>query len=82
MCLALPSRVVHVDGLAAVVESGGERRPVSLLLLDEPVAVGDWLVVLHGQFASERLSEEAAREALALIEQVARDHGGADVRGW
>jgi hydrogenase expression/formation protein HypC len=82
MCLALPSRILCVHGDTAVVESGGERREVSLLLLDEPVAVGDYLVVRNGCFAAERLDPEAAREALALIAEVVDRHGGADVRGW
>ena len=82
MCLALPSRVEQVDGLTAIVEAGGERREVSLALLDEPVAVGDYVVVRNGRFAAERLDAEAAREALALIDEVVGRHGGADVRGW
>ena len=31
MCLAVPSRVVAVDGLMATVEAFGEQREVSLM---------------------------------------------------
>jgi hydrogenase expression/formation protein HypC len=65
-----------------VVEAGGERRAVSLLLLDEPVAVGDYLLVQHGQFAYERLDAESARQSLALIDEVIAEHAGADLRAW
>ena len=82
MCLALPSRVESVDGLVAVVESAGQRRTVNLMLLDEPVQVGDYLLVQNGQFAYERLDAERAREALALIDDVIAGSGGTDLRAW
>lgn len=82
MCLALPSRVLQVDGLSALVDSGGQARAVSLMLLDEPVAVGDYLLVQHGQFAFERLDAERAQEALALIDEVVAGAGDADLRRW
>jgi hydrogenase expression/formation protein HypC len=82
MCLALPSRVLQVDGLSALVDSGGQARAVSLMLLDEPVAVGDYLLVQHGQFAFERLDAEHAHEALALIDEVVAGAGDADLRRW
>jgi hydrogenase expression/formation protein HypC len=82
MCLALPSRVLQVDGLSAVVDSGGQARVVSLMLLDEPVAVGDYLLVQHGLFAFERLDAERARESLALIDEVVAGAQDADLRRW
>jgi hydrogenase expression/formation protein HypC len=82
MCLALPSRVLQVDGLTALVDSGGTTRAVSLMLLDEAVAVGDYLLVQHGQFAFERLDADRARESLALIDELVAEAGGADLRTW
>ena len=82
MCLALPSRVEQLDGMTAVVESAGQRRTVSLMLLDDDVRVGDYLLVRNGQFAYERLDDERAREALALIDKVLAAGGGADLRTW
>lgn len=81
MCLAVPSRVVAVDGDSAIVDTLGSERRVSLLLIDEPVAVGDWVLVQLGRFATERLDEDRAREALALIDSVVAS-GAADVRAW
>jgi len=82
MCLALPSRVEQLDGMTAVVESAGQRRTVSLMLLDDEVNVGDYLLVQNGQFAYERLDAERAREALALIDAVVAAGGDADLRTW
>jgi hydrogenase assembly chaperone HypC/HupF len=66
MCLGELVEVTGVDAAAtAEVVRDGRRATVSLMVLDEPVAVGDWLVV-HAGFALERLTADEAREA-ALI---------------
>jgi hydrogenase expression/formation protein HypC len=67
MCLAFPLEVLAVDGPAAVVDHGGERRTVSLLLLDEPVAPGDYLLIQVGNFAFQRMTPTEGREARALL---------------
>lgn len=71
MCLSVPSRVTATDGHTATVESFDTVRQVSLLLLlDTPVAVGDYLLVQAGGFAYEKVEPERAGEALALIEEL------------
>ena len=82
MCLAIPSRVERIDGLTAVVEAAGQRREVSLALLDGEVAVGDYLLVQNGHFAYERLDAEHAQQTLALIDEVVAASAGADLRVW
>jgi hydrogenase expression/formation protein HypC len=81
MCLAIPSRVLEIDGLTAVVDTAGEQRKVNLMLMHEDVAVGDYVLIQHGSFAYERVDAERAREALALMEEVFAQ-GPADVRAW
>ena len=81
MCLAIPSRILEIDDQIAVVDTAGERRKVSLILMHEDVAVGDYVLIQHGQFAYERVDAERAREALALMEEVFAQ-GPADVRAW
>jgi hydrogenase expression/formation protein HypC len=70
MCLAAPSRVVALDGLMAEVESFGERRMVNLMLLEEEVALGDYLLIQAGGFASEKVEKEKAEEALRLMQEL------------
>ena len=70
MCLSVPARVLATDGATATVVQFDRRREVSLLLLQEPVAVGDYLLVQAGDFAYERVEPERAREALALIAEL------------
>lgn len=81
MCLAVPSKVIAVDGLLATVEAYGEQRQVSLMLLNEEVAVGDYLLVQAGGFAFERVDADRAEDSLRLMEELMA-LGSGDVRAW
>jgi hydrogenase expression/formation protein HypC len=81
MCLAIPSRVLEINDQMALVDTAGEQRRVSLMLMHEDVAVGDYVLIQLGQFAYERVDAERAREALALMEEVFTRSAG-DVRAW
>ena len=70
MCLAIPSRVLDIRAGVASVECFGVRRDVSLLLLEQDIAVGDYLLVQAGGYAYERVEEARALEALALLAEV------------
>jgi len=69
MCLGVPARVLEKNGAAAVVELGGVRREISVMLLDD-VSVGEWVIV-HAGFAIEKLSEEEAEQTLSLFREIA-----------
>lgn len=70
MCLAVPMRVVEVDGLSARCEARGVERRVSLLLLgDDAVAPGDFVTVHLGQ-ALARVDADEAQRAWALVDQM------------
>jgi len=84
MCLGVPGRVVSVREGVAIVDFWGVRREVSLDIVDEPVAPGDY-ILNHVGFAIRRIPEEDIRETLALYEtllaEAARDDlMAADVR--
>ena len=70
MCMAIPSRVVALAGEMATVECFGEQRDVSLMLMDSPLALGDYVLVQAGGFAYERVTPTAAMEALDIISSV------------
>ena len=80
MCLAAPSRVVELRDGIAVTECFGQTREVSLLLMTEEVAVGDYLLIQAGGFAFELIEPERAEEALALMEELMAK--GGDARSW
>jgi hydrogenase expression/formation protein HypC len=74
MCLAVPLRIVRIEGTMAEVELGGVLRQVSLVLTPE-AQVGDYVLV-HTGFAISRLDEQEAQETLALfaeLEEAARE---------
>jgi len=70
MCLAIPAEVVELrEDETALVEIGGVRKVVSLMLLDG-VEAGDYVLV-HAGFASERVDREEAQRTLAVLEEAA-----------
>jgi hydrogenase expression/formation protein HypC len=80
MCLAAPSRVIEVRDGMAVTECFGEIREVSLLLMNEEVVPGDYVLIQAGGFAFERVEAERAEEALALMQELMAE--GGDARRW
>jgi hydrogenase expression/formation protein HypC len=73
MCLGIPGQMVAFvdenDQLARVDVSGVTRIVNIGLLEDEPLAVGDW-VLIHVGFAMSRIDEEEARLALASLKMM------------
>lgn len=80
MCLAAPSRVTELRDGMAVTECFGQVREVSLLLMNEDVAVGDYLLIQAGGFAFERVDPARAEEALAMMRELMEQ--GGDARTW
>ena len=80
MCLAAPSRVIEVRAGTALTECFGQTREVSLLLLNEEVVVGDYLLVQAGGFAFERIDPARAQESLALMQELMGQDN--DARRW
>ena len=66
MCLAVPGRILSIDGSGgaigrtALVDFQGSRLEASLAMTPE-AAVGDWILV-HAGFALTILDEKEARE--------------------
>ena len=63
MCLAVPLKIVAIDGLNGVGEVEGLRRRMRLDFIKEP-RVGEYVIV-HAGFAIERLGEEQAKADIA-----------------
>lgn len=69
MCLAVPVRIVSIEGGEAETEIAGVRRRVSLALTPE-AKVGDY-VLLHTGYAIGVIDEAEAEETLKLLEEIA-----------
>lgn len=73
MCLSIPGRIVRIDSRdasmrTALVDFDGLEKTVQLLYLPEAV-VGDYVVV-HAGFATQRLPEPEALEALRYAREM------------
>lgn len=72
MCLGIPMEVMAVDGYQARCSSQGVEREVSLFLLqDEPVSIGDFVLV-HVGYAIQKMSPQEARSAWELYDEMIR----------
>jgi hydrogenase expression/formation protein HypC len=67
MCLAIPMKIVEIEGNRGIVEYTGIKREVGLDLLED-VKVDDW-VIIHTGFAISKLNEEEAQETLSLLKE-------------
>ena len=70
MCLAVPVRVVSIEGNEAMTEIAGVKRKVSIILTPE-AKVGDY-VLLHTGYAISVIDEAEANETLELLNEIAR----------
>ncbi|MCK4752765.1 MAG: HypC/HybG/HupF family hydrogenase formation chaperone [Planctomycetes bacterium] len=68
MCLAIPARIVELEGDKAVVDAMGNRWKAKTTLLPE-VKLGD-LVLIHAGFAISTIDEEEAKKTWQLIAEI------------
>jgi hydrogenase assembly chaperone HypC/HupF len=61
MCLAIPNEVVGKgDGATVTVRRGSRESTASLLATDEPVEVGDWVLVHSGLVLTRLTAQDVA----------------------
>ncbi|MHC4225952.1 MAG: HypC/HybG/HupF family hydrogenase formation chaperone [Planctomycetota bacterium] len=68
MCLAVPARIVELDGDKAVVDAMGNRWNAKTTLLPD-AKLGD-LVLIHAGFAISLVDEEEAKKTWQLIAEI------------
>lgn len=71
MCLSIPSQVVHLhpEDNCVTVDTLGVQRRVSCMLLEEPLNLGDY-VLLHIGFVMSKIDEEEAQASLESFRQM------------
>jgi hydrogenase expression/formation protein HypC len=77
MCLAVPMKIITIEGFSAIVEAGGVSREINLRLLED-ARIGDYVLV-HAGFAIETIDEHEAEETLKLMEQIGLLQGDDEV---
>jgi len=70
MCLAVPGKIVKIDGDVGDIDFGGVVRKANITMVE--AKVGDWAIV-HAGFAIEILDEEEALKTLELWNAVLDD---------
>lgn len=68
MCVGVPSKIIRIEDSTAIVEVLGAQREISLLLLNEDVKLGDYVIV-HAGFAIQKIQEEEAHKNLNLMKE-------------
>ncbi len=68
MCLAIPARIIELEGDRAVVDAMGNRFKAKTTLLPK-AKVGD-LVLVHAGFAISMVDEEEAKKTWQLISEI------------
>ena len=68
MCLAIPARIIELDGDRAVVDAMGNHWKAKTSLLPE-AKIGD-LVLMHAGFAISLVDEEEAKKTWQLIAEI------------
>ncbi len=65
MCLAIPMKILRINGDRAVVSSGSVERSIAVNFITKP-KVGDYVMV-HAGFAIEKLDPVKAEETLKIL---------------
>ena len=68
MCLAVPCKIVSIEGDIATIEVAGVRREASLSLINDPT-IGDYVIV-HAGYAIHKIDETTAMESLKALNEV------------
>ncbi|UCG77820.1 MAG: HypC/HybG/HupF family hydrogenase formation chaperone [Nitrospirota bacterium] len=72
MCLAIPSKIIEMDGMKAKIEVYGARKDINLMLMPVEVEVGDYVLV-HAGFALQKVERDMARESLKVIDTIVEE---------
>lgn len=69
MCLAIPSKIVSIEGDMAEVDIGGVKKMANIMMTPE-AKVGDYILV-HAGFSISVVDEKEAEETLSMMQELA-----------
>ena len=72
MCLAVPMKLVSIQGNSGIVELDGVRLEAGLDLIEDP-QIGDYLIV-HAGYAIQKLDAEEAQRTIELFREAESSH--------
>lgn len=68
MCLSIPAKIVEINEQTAKVSFAGAEQDISIVLVDD-IKAGDYVIV-HAGFALEKISDKAAKETIAMLNEL------------
>ena len=68
MCLAIPAKILSIDGYKANADFDGTTKQIVIALLPK-IEVGKFVIV-HAGYAIEEINEVAAKESLKLWKEL------------
>ncbi|RLE51077.1 MAG: HypC/HybG/HupF family hydrogenase formation chaperone [Candidatus Methanomethylicota archaeon] len=72
MCLAVPAKIISINGDVAKVDFGGVKRDIIISLIEEELKPGDYVMV-HAGFAIQKIDEKTALSILELWNEILRE---------
>ncbi|KKK94291.1 hypothetical protein LCGC14_2684340, partial [marine sediment metagenome] len=71
MCLAIPGKIIKLDGVRALIDFDGVKQKIIVALIQNP-EVGKYVIV-HAGYAIEMMNEEEAFEAIEQWKEIAEN---------
>ena len=68
MCLAVPMKVLNIEGEFALAESGGLKKRINVQLL-KSLKIGEYVIV-HAGFAIQKIDTKDAQKTLRELKKV------------
>jgi len=62
MCLAIPGKILEINGNSALVDFDGLKQNVIVALIQDP-EIGKYVIV-HAGYAIEQMNEKEAKESI------------------
>ncbi len=71
MCLAIPGKILEINGNSALVDFDGIKQNVIIALIQNP-EIGKFVIV-HAGYAIEMMNEKEAMDAIYQWKELAED---------
>jgi hydrogenase expression/formation protein HypC len=71
MCLAIPGKILDINGDTALIDFDGIKQNVIIALIQNP-QIGKFVIV-HAGYAIEQINEKEALEAINQWKEIAED---------
>jgi hydrogenase expression/formation protein HypC len=79
MCLGIPMQITAINGFNARCSAKGVEREVSLFMLqEEPITVGDFVMV-HVGYAIQKMTSQEAQSTWELFDELLQAEANATI---